>query len=133
MKKTVVFDAWAIISFLKDEPGAAKAGRALDDVARGKLRGAINAVNLTEIYYITRRSGGESYAEEVMGSLSEWGLEAVTADYRLALLAGELKADTALSLADAFAAATALSLKATFLTGDTDFHALEDRLEIEWL
>ena len=133
MKKAVVFDAYAIISYLKDEVGAKTVGRTLKDVVGGKLHGSINAVNLAEVYYITRRIGGEGYADQVVNSLHEWGLEIIPADHQLALKAGEIKAVAPLSLADAFAAVTAQLQEATLLTGDPDFHVLEGKIKIQWL
>lgn len=47
--------------------------------------------------------------------------------------AAHLKAHYPISYADAFAAVLAQELKATLVTGDPEFHAVQHLIHIEWL
>ena len=49
------------------------------------------------------------------------------------LAAAHIKAAHLVAYADAFAAALALELDSTLLTGDPEFHSLEGKISIEWM
>ena len=129
----IVFDSFAILSFLKGEPGSARVKEYLLKVHNKQTTGYISAVNLCELYYIVMREKGYEDAEIVMTSLRDWGLNVVLADEDIAKVAGQFKAQYPLSLADAFAAATSQKLGACLLTGDTEFKQLKGKIEIEWI
>jgi len=88
---------------------------------------------LAEVRYIAERRHGELAAKEAITSISTLPIEIVSVDGALALLAGEIKANTSISLGDCFCAATALKLNASVLTGDPEFQQLEDQIKIIWL
>jgi ribonuclease VapC len=52
---------------------------------------------------------------------------------KFALAAAHIKAEHALSYADAFAAALAMGEKATLVTGDPELKPLEKSLPIQWI
>jgi len=83
-------------------------------------------------YMVERKAGGESWPE-VRSKLRALPIQIVSADEELAEQAGAIKATHAMSLADCFAAALALSRKADLYTGDPEFRAVEKEIKVVWL
>ena|SRR5208282_6011378 len=128
----LVFDSQSLLKLYLDEPGADEVVRLLREVQEGKSDGWISVVNLAEIYYILRRKSRE-VAEEKEENLRSYGVRVVPvdADSPLWKRAASLKAERSMSLADAFAAATALELSAKLVTGaDVDFDGVR-ALQVE--
>ena len=114
---SVVFDTEALLVFYLDEPGSATVQEYLEKIQKRRTTGYLNIVNLTEFHYILFRRDPE-LAEEKEKSLRAFGLEIVPVlDDELWGLAANIKAKHALSLADAFAAATAKVKRAKLVTG----------------
>ncbi|MDI3474898.1 MAG: uncharacterized protein PWQ79_727 [Thermococcaceae archaeon] len=128
-----VLDSYAILAYIADEEGADKVEEYLSLARAGKAELYMNVVNLGEIYYILARRKGVEVANLSVALLKEEPIKFVSVDERLSLLAGRIKAFHRLSYADAFAVATAIDLKATLVTGDEEFRAVEDKVRIEWL
>lgn len=132
-RNSVVFDSFALLSFLRGEADSNQVKEYLLKVQNKQAIGYISAVNLCEVYYIVMREKGYEDAEILIASLKDWELNIVTADEDMAKKAGQLKAQYPLSLADAFAAATSQQLEASLITGDPEFQKLEGKIEIRWL
>jgi len=132
-RNSIVFDSFAILSFLKGEPGSDRVREYLLKVRSKHVAGYISAVNLCEVYYVAVREKGYEQAQTLATSLSDWGLNVVPADEDMAKRAGWVKAQYPMALADAFAAATSQEVGACVLTGDSEFQKLESEIEIEWL
>ncbi len=114
---SVVFDTEALLIFYLDEPGASKVQDLLEKIQRDEIAGFLNIVNLTEFTYILHRRDPD-VALEKERNLRTFGLEIVPVlDDELWRLAANLKAKHAVSLADAFAAATAKVRGARLVTG----------------
>jgi uncharacterized protein len=121
-----VFDSQSLLKLYLGEAGADRVVRLLREVQQGTSEGWINVVNLAEIYYILLRKSSE-VAEEKERNLKSFGLRVVPVDTDLPLWkrAASLKAQKAMSLADAFAASTALELGAKLVTGaDAEFDGI---------
>ncbi len=104
----------------------------LKQVLDGDLNGYINVVNLAELYCILARRS-RTGVEEKERNLRGYGVKVVPvkARDRLWKEAATIKANRAVSLADAFAAATAMGLKARLVTGgDAEFDGMKG-LEVE--
>lgn len=95
-------------------------------VVDGDVRGYINIVSLTELYCILYRYSPE-VAEEKTRNLRAYGIKVVPlTDDRLWRLAAEMKSRHPMSLADAYAAATAQVTGSKLVVGrDQEFNALE--------
>ena len=132
-QNSIVFDSFAILSFLKGDPGSDQVEEYLLKVHGKQATGYISAVNLCEVYYIVVREKGHEDAEIMTTSLRDWGLNIVLADEDMAKMAGQIKAQYPLSLADAFAAATSQKIGACLLTGDPELQQLKEQIEIEWI
>lgn len=117
----VVFDSWALLAFLKDEPSAA---RIEAEWASGGA--AICSVNLGEVLYIRIRAGGEESAEADVAAVRR-RLTIVDPDWPMTAAAAKIKARGALAYADAFCIATSLHLEAPLWTGDPEIIDVGDR------
>lgn len=119
---SVVFDTETLLAFYLGEPGGKKVERYLAKTMKGEIKGFLNIINLTELYYILY-SQNPDLAEEKERNLRGYGLEIVSiGDGRLWKEAAKTKGRHTLSLADAFAVATAKVKKANLLVGrDAEF------------
>ena len=108
------------------EEGDAVVEEMLDRVIDGEVKAYINIVNLTELYYILHRYSPEA-AEEKTRNLRAYGIKVVPlTDDTLWRLAAEMKSRHPMSLADAYAAATAQVTGSKLVIGrDQEFDALE--------
>jgi len=123
---SVVFDTEALLAFYLGEVGGEEVMKLLTEVQEGKVQGYLNIVNLSELYYILYRKS-PMMAKEKERNLRGFGLKIVPViDDQLWKEAAIMKGKQALSLADAFAAATAKVRKAKLLTSrDEEFRGLE--------
>jgi predicted nucleic acid-binding protein len=111
------FDSEAILAFYLDEEGAEVVEDCFEKVQSGAAEGYINVINLTEIYYILKRVSPD-LAEATEKKLRLLGLKVVPVeDDSLWREAAHIKAKHPLSLADAFAVATAETAKSKLVVG----------------
>ena len=129
----VVLDTFAVLAFLRREPGGAEVKAWLERAAEGKVHLAMSTVNVGEVLYIVERRHGVQRAGEVLALLHEGPVVFYEATLPRVLAAAHLKARYPISYADAFAAALAEELHAPVLTGDPEFKAVEGMLQVLWL
>ena len=128
----IVLDTQALLMLYMDEEGAEHIAGILKQVLDGKTKGYMNVVNLAELYYILCRKS-KKVADEKERNIKSFGVRIVPVEDNTSLWksAAMLKAKHSLSLADAFAAATAKSLKSKLVTGaDPEFDKI-DNIQIE--
>jgi predicted nucleic acid-binding protein len=125
----LTFDSEAILAFFLGETGAELVRDNLEKVQKKEIEGYINILNLTEIYYILSRVDPK-LAEEKQRNLRLYGLKVVPInDNGLWREAAKIKCYHSMSLADAFAVATAESLKTKLIVGsDKEFNNLSIQL-----
>jgi predicted nucleic acid-binding protein len=139
MNDAYVFDTEAIIAFLYDEPGHDRVGDLLDEVEAGDAEGLLSETNASEVYYLLARFEGTTEdrptpaslraADRDVRTLTRRGVAIERADWRIA---GEVKADGTISLADAYGVALAHDRDATLVAGgDDDFDALPVDVDVE--
>jgi predicted nucleic acid-binding protein len=110
----VVFDSWALLAYLGNEPTAERIESAwLEEGA------AISSINLGEVLYIRMRQDGEKSAVATVDQVRGL-LEVIDPDWPLVSAAASIKAGGGLSYADAFCIATALRAEARLWTGDPE-------------
>ena len=131
--KRYVFDSYAMIAFFEDEPGAEIVERALKELAAKQAVGWMSVINWGEVYYCTYRQQGRETAVQILQQIAAYSVEIVPADRALTLDAVQIKARHKIAYADCFAAALARKKNAPLITGDHEFSALEDELDILWL
>lgn len=125
-----MFDTQALLILYLGEKGADRVASILRQILERKVGGYINIVNLAELYHILSRKS-IAVAEEKERNIRSFGIKLVPVnDDTLWKEAATLKANHSLSLADAFAAATARTLKAKLLTGtDTEFDNINVQIQ----
>jgi len=122
----VVFDTESLLIFYLGEKGADIVEDLLRRIQRKEEKGFLNIVNLTEFYYILYRRA-PAIAEEKVHNLRVYGVQIVPlTDNAIWREAGKIKGEYAISLVDAFAAATAIVKKDNLVVGrDEDFKKVE--------
>jgi len=133
LSRIYVLDAFALLAYLRGEPGAERVRDLLLRARSGEAHLYLCLVNYGEVLYISERQGGRPAAEEAIRIIDHLPLEIVPADRDLTFAAAHLKARYPISYADAFAAALAQKLGAILVTGDPEFRKVEAVVEIEWL
>lgn len=125
MLNLLTFDSEAILAFFFGEAGGDQVRDILEKIENSEAEGYINIINLTEVHYILSRISPE-VAEEKQKILRAYGLRVVPIeDNGLWREAAQMKCNHSLSLADAFAIATAKSYKTKLVAGrDKEFNNL---------
>lgn len=131
--KQYVLDSFAILSLLQKEPGSDLLIALLRQASEGTVQLSMSLINLGEVFYIIARRWGEEQTRITMANLETLPIEWSEADRSRILAAAALKSNHPISYADAFAAALAQEFEATIVTGDPEFDAVADLIEIEWL
>lgn len=131
MSDAYVFDTEAIIAFLYGEVGHEVVADLLSEVFDGAAEGYLTEANASEVFYLVARFEGTDdaptdaslrAADRDIRALERRGMNIERADWRLA---GEVKADGHISLADAHAVALSTDRDATLVAGaDDDFEDL---------
>ena len=121
----LTFDSEAILAFFLGEAGGDHVRDIFEKIRHSEAEGYINVINLTEVHYILSRLGID-IAEEKQRILRSYGLQVVPVeDNGLWREAAKIKCNHSLSLADAFAVATAKNFKAKLVAGkDKEFNNL---------
>jgi predicted nucleic acid-binding protein len=128
-----VFDAFALLAYFKDEPGAPRVEEILLNARDGIDQVFMSVVNQGEVLYRLYQDEGREEPADALAVMGEWPLTLVGIDQSLALRASSLKALYRLGYMDCFAAALAEQLDATVVTGDLDFRVVNWFIPIEWL
>jgi predicted nucleic acid-binding protein len=91
----------------------------------------ISAIVLHEIYWLTLEHEGKEIAS-LRATLLEKDFKVIKVDQEIAKSSAELRHKYRVSLADSIIAATALLLKATCLSDDPHFKAIQE-IETSWI
>lgn len=126
-----VLDSYALLAYFRNEEGGEKVGQLLQDAAAGKHELYMTCINAGEVFYMAWRKNGADKAALVWKALQQFPLHITDIDLALTHKAVLLKANNKLSFADAFAAALAISKKATLLTGDDEFESLRGEMNFK--
>lgn len=111
-----VFDACAMLAYLRNEVGANVVESALLDTNSQCLA---HAINLCEVYYIFHRDSGESDADGAVQDLKSVGvIERNDFDEAFWKEVGKLKAGGGISIPDCFAITLSKHVGGTVLTSD---------------
>lgn len=128
-----VFDAFALVAYLENEPGAGRVTELLSSADQQESSVMMSVVNWGEVLYKSRRRRGPEGVPETVGMIDSLPIELVDAGRELTRAAAEFKAGGGLSYADCYAAALAQLNDAAVVTGDPEFHSVERVIRIEWL
>lgn len=128
-----VLDSYALLAYLRDEPGADIVQTLLEKASRRNAPLHMAEVNYAEVKYMTLRKDGTHAWAEVSSALVSLPIAFHPAKRELADLAADFKSRHKISLADAFAAALAKQNKAELVTGDPEFKLMETEIKILWI
>ena len=129
MLNLLTFDSEPILAFFLGEAGGDEVIDILEKIENGEAQGYINIINLTEVQYILSRISPK-IAEEKQRILRIYGLKVVPIeDNGIWREAAQIKCNHSMSLADAFAVATAKNLKTKLVVStDKEFKNLDVEL-----
>ncbi|MBI5420549.1 MAG: type II toxin-antitoxin system VapC family toxin [Deltaproteobacteria bacterium] len=128
-----MFDSHALLKLFQREAGSEKVVRLLEQARRSRAPTYLNAINLGEIVYSTKRAFGDQKKIEVLAHIERLGLIVLPIPNDLIFRAAEYKAGFSLSFADCFALASAVEHRAVLITGDPEFKAVGHLVKIAWV
>lgn len=130
-----VLDSYALLAYFRNEPGGEKVEQLLNEAVADKHELYMTCINAGEVYYMAHRKDGADKAALVWKAMLQFPIHLSEVDINFTLKAAGLKAIYKLSYADAFAAALAISKKATLITGDREFESLggETNFKVKYL
>ena len=122
---------------MNEEKGSEKIGTIFYKANQGNINLIVYSINLLEIYYYLIRKQGIKQADTILNYINKLF---ITIEYNfneeLLKIAGKLKSNYKISLADSVAASLSISKEAFLLTSDHhEFEVLQKRkeLNIEWI
>lgn len=128
-----IFDSHALLKFFQKEKDYEKVIHLLEEIKRSGVTKYINAINLGEIIYATKREFGDQKKLEVLANIERLNFTVLPIPNNLIFQAAEHKAQYNISYADCFALASAIEHKAILVTGDPEFKKVEHLVEIMWI
>ena len=128
-----IFDSPALLKFFQKEKDYEKVVHLLEEIKRSGVTKYINAINLGEIIYATKREFGDQKKLEVLANIERLNFTVLPIPNNLIFQAAEHKAQYNISYADCFALASAIEHKAILVTGDPEFKKVEHLVEIMWV
>lgn len=130
-----VLDSYALLAYFRNEAGSEKVEQLLNEAVADKHELHMTCINAGEVYYMAHRKDGADKAALVWKALQQFPIHLIDIDMAFTFKAASLKAKYRLSFADAFAAALAISKKATLITGDKEFDSLvgETNFKVKYL
>jgi len=132
-KRPFIFDSHALLKFFQKEKGYEKVAHLLQEIRKTGATKYINAINLGEIIYSTKKEFGDQKKLEVLANIERLNFTILPIPNHLIFQAAEYKAQYALSYADCFALASAVEHKAMLVTGDPEFKKVEHLVDIVWI
>lgn len=132
-KGPFIFDSHALLKFFQKEKGFEKVVRLLEEIKMAGVVKYINAINLGEIIYSTKREFGDQKKLETIANIERLDFTILTIPNKLIFQAAEYKAQYSISYADCFTLASAIEYKAIIVTGDPEFKKVEHLVDIIWI
>jgi ribonuclease VapC len=128
-----VLDAFAFMAYIQGEPAAQNVKKILQDAEQSKCHVYISIINVGEVLYNIERNKGFTSAQDILTLLQDMPIEVLPADNQTVLAAAHIKANYALSYADAFVIVAAQKINGIVMTGDPEFEEVTELAQIEWL
>jgi predicted nucleic acid-binding protein len=132
-KGPFVFDSYALLKFFQKEKGYEKIVHLLEEIKKSEGIQYINAINLGEIIYSTKREFGDQRKLEVLANIERLKFTVLPVPNTLIFQAAEYKGQYGIAYADCFALASAVEHKAIIVTGDPEFKKVEHLIEVVWV
>ena len=133
LKSAYLFDSHALLKFFQAEAGHEKIVRLLEQMRKTGTKKYLNAINLGEIIYATKREFGDQKKIEVLAHIERLNFSVLPVPNSLIFQAAEYKAEFSISYADCFALASAIEQKAAVVTSNPEFKKVEHLVEVVWV
>jgi predicted nucleic acid-binding protein len=133
MKANIVLDSFALVSFFHKEPGWEKVKEVFYLLTSENRQAILSIINWGEFYYIVKRRVGKDKANETLALLEQLPVSIQSVDNDLVRESADIKADFAVSYADAFCIATARRSDAEILTNDPEFKSVQHLVKVKWI
>ena len=123
---SLTFDSEPIIAYFLGEETAKQIVPLLQDILNGEKVAYLNIVSLSEIYYILHRIN-PMIVDSKIEILQNYGINIIpVTDNGLWKTAAKIKSNHSMSLADAYAVATAIETNSTLVIGrDKEFNNID--------
>ena len=131
--KAYVFDSFAVVGYLANEPSAPFIRDLLKQARKGTVELWLSVINYGEVLYIVERERGLQAAQRTIGIIDQLPISIADVDREMVFSAAHFKARYPMSYADAFSAVLARAKNAELLTGDPEFKSVETEIAIHWL
>lgn len=131
--KTLVLDSWSVIAYLEDEPSGQQIADLIASAHEDGIPVTMCVVNAGEVWYIIAREISEDEANNCIKELHDLRIQFEDVNWELTQEAARFKTKNKMSYADCYAAALAKAKKADLVTGDPEFKAVEDQVNIQWV
>jgi len=132
-RRSFIFDSHVLLKFFQKEKGYEKVTQLLEEIRKTGAVKYINAINLGEIIYSTKKEFGDQKKLEVLANIERLNFTILPISNSLIFQAAEYKAQFSISYADCFALASAVEHKAMLVTGDPEFKKVENLVDIVWM
>ncbi len=132
-KPRYVLDSYALLAYVRAEPGGDEVKSLLEEARKGQVEVYLSLINLGKVAYIVERRRGAAVADEMVEKVYSLPVLITDVDKKRVLDAAHIKANHAISYADAFAVALAKELDAPVVTGDPEFEKVEPMVQVFWL
>jgi ribonuclease VapC len=132
-KGPFIFDSYALLKLFQKEKGYEKITHLLEDIRKTGGIKYINAINVGEIIYSSKREFGNLKKIEVLANIERLNFIILPISNNLIFQVAEYKAQYSISYADCFVLASAIEYKAVVVTGDPEFKKVEHLIEIFWI
>jgi ribonuclease VapC len=134
VKRKIVLDSFALLTYLNKEKGARKVQGLLSNAQTSGESILMNEINAGEVYYILFRKRGQKQADYYLETiLTALPIIMIPNTFDDVIDAARIKAEYTISFADCFVVAIALKKDALIVTGDPEFRQVEHLVTIEWL
>jgi predicted nucleic acid-binding protein len=130
-----IFDACALLTYLKNEDGADIVDKLLAQVENGEATGFCSIINLLEVYYDRLKTQNMDETQKFLDFLEAAPIEILwSVSAPVFREAGRLKASYKISLADSILLATGLCTNAAVITSDHhEMDVIEETEDIQFL
>ena len=128
-----MLDSYPLLAYFQDEPAADHVEQLLEAASRQEASLYLSLISLGEVAYIIERRHGQGRWRAVQTLVDRWPVQVAGIDRERVLNAVHIKAHHPISYADAFAVALAQELNALLVTGDPEFHKVEEIIQVLWL
>ena len=119
----IVLDTRPLLKLFKGEKNADVVKDILELIENSRIEGFVNAITLTEIYYIYSRID-KKIAEERVNQIKQ-SIKIVPIEENIAIQAGVFKGQYKIPIADSLIAASAYLLNAVVISDDPDFKKIK--------